>query len=596
MVRVRDGIRLATDVYLPQGAGPFPVILERTPYGRNVTSQKERSARDPSPMPRAEIAAFFNGHGYALVYQDCRGRYGSEGRFSKYLSEGADGYDTCAWLVEQPWCDGRICTMGLSYAAHAQLALGCLDAPGLAAQIIDSGGFSNAWQCGIRSFGAFELKQVTWAYQQAINSPEAQADAVMKAALEREDIRGWFLRLPWKRGQSPLRHHPDYEDYVFDQWRHGAFGDYWRQVGLWAEGYYDRYSLAPCIHVGSWFDTYPLSTVANHAGLRKAKRGPQRLIMGPWTHGDRSVTGFGDVDFGPQATIDSWCGDWKSYRLGFFDHVTKGKPTDEPPVRVFLMGGGTGRRNAEGRLDHGGQWLSLSDWPPEDVRYTPYYFSNDGGLGREMAAEGAAPLRYDFDPSNPVPTIGHALTREPTVRGGVFDQVEAPEILGCKPPYLPLAARHDVLAFQTGPLAEPVRLVGPLTVRLWVSTDAPDTDFTAKLVDVHPPSVDYPHGYAVILADGIVRLRYAEDPENPRLRKPGEIVEATITLPPTANLFSAGHRIRVDISSSNFPKYDVNPNTGEPDGQATLRRTAVNTVFMDASRPSHIVLPIWPGR
>ena len=216
-------------------------------------------------------------------------------------------------------------------------------------------------------------------------------------------------------------------------------------------------------------------------------------------------------------------------------------------------------------------------------------------LAPEAPADDAAPLSYDYDPAHPVPTIGGNLTSlDPVAVGGGFDQVEAPEFFGCTPPYLPLASRPDVLVFQTAPLAAPVRIVGPIEAELFVATDGPDTDFTAKLVDVHPPSKDYPRGYAMILTDGIVRLRYAEDPANPRLRKPGEIVRITVTLLPTANLFQAGHRIRLDISSSNFPKFDVNPNTGEPDGRATRKRIAVNTVFVDAARPSRVTLPILP--
>ena len=188
MVIARDGIRLATDIHLPDGPGPFPVILERTPYGRGQTSRSEVTAACPAPASRAEIAAFFTSHGYAVVYQDTRGRHGSGGRFVKYLSDGEDGYDCCAWIVAQDWCDGRICTMGLSYAAHTQGALGSLDAPGVVAQVLDSGGFANAWMAGIRQSGAFELKQATWALKQAALSPEADADPVMKAALDAEDM------------------------------------------------------------------------------------------------------------------------------------------------------------------------------------------------------------------------------------------------------------------------------------------------------------------------------------------------------------------------------------------------------------------------
>lgn len=592
-VAVRDGVKLATDVHLPDGAGPWPVILERTPYGRHLDSRSEKTAADPRPIGRAGLAKFFNEHGYAVVYQDNRGRHGSEGRFIKYLSDGEDGFDTCAWIVAQPWCDGRICTMGLSYAAHTQAALGCLDPPGLVAQVLDSGGFCNAWQGGIRQFGAFELKQATWAHKQALLSPEAEADPVMKAGLATEDIRDWFTRMPWQPGHSPLRHHPDYEAYLFEQWRHGAFGPFWQQLGIYTEGWHRRYSRADCVHMSSWFDPYPLTASGNYIGLKRAGRGAQRLILGPWTHGDRSSTCFGDVEFGPAATVDSWAGDWRQYRLRHFDHVIRGTANPEPAARVFVMGGGSGRKNAAGKLEHGGRWVSLADWPPPEAEMQDWHLHGDMRLDRAAPATGAAPVSYDFDPAHPVPTIGGNLTSlEPVARGGAWNQVEAPEFFGCAAPFLPLASRADVLAFQTAPLAGAVQVIGPIEADLWVATDGPDTDFTAKLIDVHPPSADYPQGYAMILTDGICRLRYAEDPTAPRLRAPGEVVRITVTLFPTANLFLPGHRIRLDISSSNFPKFDVNPNTGEPDGAARRWRVAMNTVFVDAARPSRVRLPI----
>ena len=595
MVPVRDAVRLATDVYLPDGAGPFPVVLERTPYGRNGISRSEVTAADSEPITRSEFAAIFTAKGYVVVYQDNRGRHGSEGKFVKYLNDGDDGFDCCAWINAQTWCDGRICTIGLSYAAHTQAALGCLNPAGLVAQVLDSGGFANAWTGGIRQFGAFEMKQATWAHKQAILSPEACANPMLKAALEAENITDWFARMPWKLGHSPLRHHPDYEAYLFEQWQHGSFDAFWQRLGIWTEGFYHRYSGASCVHMSSWFDPYSLTATSNYIGLSREGRGQQRLILGPWTHGDRSRTSFGDVEFGQDASIDSWCGDWRQYRLKHFDSVIHAQQNSEPAVRVFVMGGGNGVRNSEGKLEHGGHWISLPDWPAPDAIPLSYFLHQDGQLSPESPALDAVPVSYDFDPSCPVPTIGGNLTSlEPVAKGGAWNQVEAPEFFGCTSPYLPLASRPDVLVFQTSALADPIQVVGPIEATLWVSTDGPDTDFTAKLIDVHPASPDYPGGYAMILTDGILRLRYAEDWSEPRLRRPGEIVKIKLTLFPTANLFLRGHRIRLDVSSSNFPKFDVNPNTGEPDGRARRKRVAVNTVYVDAGRPSHVILPILP--
>ncbi|MBO1079073.1 CocE/NonD family hydrolase [Roseomonas haemaphysalidis] len=599
MVPCRDGVRLATDVYLPQGDGPFPVILERTPYGKREVSRSERTAADPSPAKREEIAQHFVSHGYAVVYQDCRGRYGSEGEFVKYLADGEDGFDCCAWIVEQPWCNGRIGTMGLSYAAHTQASLGCLNPPGLAAQILDSGGFSDAWQGGIRRGGAFELKQATWAFNQGRLAPETLADPVRANAFAAEDLHAWFARWPWKPGHSPVRHAPDYEDYLFEQWTEGAFGPFWQKLGIFAMGWHDRYADVPMVHMSSWYDPYPRTAVENFTGLRDAGRGTPSLILGPWTHGNRSQTAFGEVEFGPDATVDSWAGDWRAFRLRFFDRWLKGVANGveaEPRVRVFVMGGGSGRRNGAGLLEHGGHWREASDWPLPGTVFTDFHLQPDGGLRPEPPAADAVPISWTADPAHPVPTIGGAITSmEPLISGGPYDQREREGMFAHRAPFLPLASRPDVVVFQTAPLDADVTVIGPVVADLWVASDVPDTDITAKLVDLHPPSGDYPQGFAMNVTEGILRLRYRDDRENPRPLQPGMPVRVTVELFPTANLFKAGHRIRLDIASSEFPHYDLNPQTGEPEGAWRRMRVAENTIFVDAARTSRLVLPVVPA-
>ena len=269
MVRVRDGVGLATDVYRPPGAGPFPVLLERTPYNKSAPSRSERTAAVAAPLSRAEVAGYFGQHGYAVVYQDCRGRYKSDGRFTKYLSEAEDGYDTLAWLVRQPWCNRRIGTFGLSYAAHTQAALGCLDPPGLAAQFLDCGGFSNAYRSGIRHDGAFDLKQATWAYNNALADAK---DPAVKALLEAQDIKAWFARMPWRKGHSPLSAAPEYEDYLFEQWSHGVFDDFWKRPGIYAEGFWDRYADVPVAHLSGWYDPYARTAAENYIGLSRRRQ------------------------------------------------------------------------------------------------------------------------------------------------------------------------------------------------------------------------------------------------------------------------------------------------------------------------------------
>jgi uncharacterized protein len=605
MVEMRDGVRLATDIYRPIRNGrpidePLPVIMERTPYGKSEPSRSEIDVNDRSPRPRSEVARFFASNEYVVIYQDCRGRWGSEGTFTKYVNEGEDGYDTLAWIVEQPWCDGRIATMGLSYAAHVQAAAASLGAPGIACMFLDSGGFSNAYQGGIRQGGAFELKQATWAHKQALLSAEIQNDPVRKKAMEAEDLHAWFARMPWKKGQSPLRWAPEYEAYMFDQWRHGVFDDYWRRPGLCAEAYYDTFPDVPMVFMSSWYDAYVRTTVDNFVGLKNSKTAPMRLIMGHWTHGNRSDRGNGDVDFGDRATLDGQlAGNYLELRLAWFDHCLKGGVADknEKPVHLFIMGGGSGRRTADGLLDHGGTWRHEDDWPLPDTQFTKFYVADDGSLSPDAPTCGNGAMAYNFDPRHPVPTIGGALTSgEPVFDRGAFDQRESERIFGCKPPYLPLASRPDILVFETEPLDKDVEITGPIEVCLWVSSDCLDTDFTAKLLDIYPPSKDYPQGFALGVTNGILRARYRDSWTEPSMMESGKVYQIKIEPFATSNVFKAGHRIRLDISSSNFPHFDVNPNTGAPEGTGQDYRIAHNTIQMSKDHPSHIVLPIIPAR
>ena len=606
MVPMRDGVRLATDIYRPARNGAaveerFPVILERTPYDKTAASRSERTPDVARPKSRAEVAAFFVRRGYVVVYQDCRGRYASEGEFVKYLSDGDDGYDICSWILTQPWCNGRIGTMGLSYAAHTQGALGSAGAPGVAAMFLDSGGFSNAYQGGIRQGGAFELKQATWAFNQALESPEVEADPRRHAAMKAIDIRAWFRRMPWSRGDSPVSLAPEYEDYLFDQWEHGEFDGFWKQLGIYAQGFYDRFPEAAMVHMSSWYDPYPRTATENYSGLSRRKRGPVRLILGPWTHGDRQLTWAGDVDFGPRATLDgNLATDFLTLRLRWFDRWLRGIENGverEPAVRLFVMGGGTGRKNSAGRLDHGGSWRAESDWPLPDTRWTAFYLHRSGLLAPAVPEKAAGFREYVYDPATPVPTIGGTVTSgQPVMVGGAFDQREGPRFFGSREPYRPLADRADVLVFETPPLDADLEVTGPVVVNLWVSSSAPDTDFTAKLIDVYPPSADYPSGFAMNLTDGILRARYRSSWERPELMIPGTVYPVRIEAFPTSNRFVRGHRIRLDISSSNFPHFDANPNTGEPEGRSRSRRAATNRIYLEAGHPSHVVLPVIPAR
>ncbi|HEY3505923.1 MAG TPA: CocE/NonD family hydrolase [Actinocatenispora sp.] len=582
-VPMRDGVELVCDSYGPADDTPRPVLLERTPYGRRDRRESDGLTADGAPIQPVDQAAYFAGHGMILVRQDCRGRGDSDGTFVKYLGEAEDGYDTVEWIAAQPWCDGRVATMGVSYSAHAQTALAALSPPHLAAMFVDSGGFASAYEAGVRMGGAFELKQATWAFRHAQESPAARENPVVRAALDSQDLRAWFGALPWRRGLSPLAAVPEYEDYLLDQWAHGEFGEFWQQLGIYGRGWYDAFPDVPSLHMVSWYDPYVPTALENFRQLSARKAGPTRLVIGPWTHGARSRTYAGDVDFGPAATLDgNLAPDYLAFRASFFGRHLTGGDGDEPVVRYFLMGGGSGRRTAAGRLDHGGSWRTASTWPPADTAPVTLYLRPDGGLG--TAAPDADVVEYDFDPARPVPTIGGQVTSgEPVMSGGAYDQVPSAATYGGEPPYLPLASRPDVLVFQTAPLAADVAVAGPVEVRLRVSSSAVDTDFTVKLVDVHPPTAEDPNGYAMNLTDGILRCRYRDSYSRSAPMVPGDEYEVVVPVPDTANLFAAGHRIRVDVSSSNFPRFDVNPNTGGAEVDSRRRVVATNRVHLGPS-------------
>ena len=593
MVPMRDGVNLAADVHRPARdgqpvEGSFPVLLHRTPYNK-------------SAEVRVLEASFFTTRGYVTVVQDCRGRYSSEGGFSKYVDEGPDGYDTLEWLAGQPWCNGKVGTYGLSYAAHTQAALACLNPPNLSCMWLDSGGFSNAFISGCRNGGAFELRQVTWAFNEAMASAQVQAHPlVTKTALEHQDIHEWFQRLPWKKGHSPLQWTPDYENFLMEIWSHEEFDSYWQQVGLCAESHYDRFSGVPQVHMGSWYDPYARSTTDNYSALSQEKDGPVGLIMGPWTHGARSVTHSGDADMGSLSILDNNLDrDYNHLRLRFFDRWLKDVKNgweEQPLVRIFVMGGGSGRRNSHQRLDHGGRWRTEQEWPLARARNTEFYLQPGGGLATQAPSSGEPSSQYLFDPDHPVPTIGGNISSgQPIMEAGGFNQRESPVFHGSRPPYLPLAARHDVLVFQTETLTEDTEVTGPISARLWVSSSREDTDFTAKLLDIYPPSQDYPEGYALNLTDGIIRAKFRDSWERPQLLEPGVVYPITIQLLPTSNLFLRGHRVRIDISSSNFPRFDVNGNTGENPATSAVKIRAQNSVYHNAEHPSHVLLPIVPS-
>ncbi|HEY8369115.1 MAG TPA: CocE/NonD family hydrolase, partial [Thermodesulfobacteriota bacterium] len=511
------------------------------------------------------------------------------------------GYDTLVWVGEQPWSNGKVGTLGLSYTCANQQALAIRRPPYLAAQILLDGGYSYYMRT-MRHSGACEygivLPYVLW---MARTSQEARRDPQVRAALDAmwAQLPQWVRRMPLRPGESPLALVPNYERWFFDMLWHGEYDEYWRRPGLDLAPYLDQYPDIPILLETSWYGHHIWATLTKYAELRSRHRTPKHLLLGTWLHGYETFgqSYAGDVDFGAEAALDGI----NDVRLRWFDRWLKGLDSGvdrEPPIRLFVMGGGSGRKDAAGRLDHGGRWRFETEWPPAGTRFVPYYLHEGGLLSPEPPPGGVEPSRYTFNPADPVPTIGgnfQNLGVPGLLEGGGFDQRGRADLSLCTDT-LPLAQRRDVLVFRTPPLAEAVEVTGPLTVTLWISSSAVDTDFTAKLVDEYPPNEDYPAGYALNIADSILRVRYRNGFERAELMEPGQVYRITIEPQPTSNRFERGHRIRLDISSSNFPHFDVNPNTGEPPGRERRIVVAHQAVYHDAARPSHILLPIVPAR
>ena len=586
MVETRDGALMATDLYFPalggeRAAGRFPAILERTPYDKSTARQTSR-------------AKFFARRGYVVAIQDVRGRFASEGEWIPFSEEAEDGCDTVEWLGAQAWCDGKVGTMGDSYAGSDQAALATLNPPHLATMIVAVGA-SNYFSSSMRQNGALEQRFLIYAYRMAVDSPEAVADPSLRAALRNIFENGMpevVDNFPIIEGASILRRVPGVERWVIDLQTCGEYSDYWKRRGYAPSEYYAEHADVPTLYLGGWYDSYARNTTESYAKLSRMKESPQRLLMGPWTHGQYEVTHAGDIDFGLDSHID-----YNDLKLAWFDHHLKGMRTavaDWSAVRIFTMGGGDGELNVEGRLNHGGRWRDLADWPPPETRFIPHYFRADGGLSREKPSADERPsTSYIFDPSDPVPTVGGGISAaNPIMEPGAYDQRGDPARFYGSQDHQPLNARADVLTFQTPELEADVEVTGPITVKLWASTTAPDTDFTAKLIDVYPPSADFPEGLAINITDSIIRARYRNGFDKPEFIEPGEICELEFELYPTSNIFAAGHRIRVDVSSSNWPRFDVNHNTGEPLGTDRTYEAARQTLHHAPGAASRVILPV----
>lgn len=611
---MRDGTRLATDVFRPADPesgepvdDPKPALLDRTPYGKRGRLERH--------------GEWYAKRGYVVAIQDCRGRFESEGEFYIFINEAEDGHDAVEWLADRPYCDGQVGTFGTSYGAWVQSALATQDPPHLEAMFVNQGA-ANGRKATFRHNGAFELRWLCWALTLGGGfAKRALDDESIQQRLANVDVREVLENGPVQRGQSPLRYIPDYEEWTFDVMTSGsAEDDLWQEPGLNFERFAEESADVPTVYAGAWYDSYTKATCDNFERLAGRTESDHYLLMGPWTHGwnayplpswNKSYSG--EVEFGEAALRD-----YQRTRLNFFDHYLKGADTwaDQPTVEFFRMGEGDGHSATDGRLFHGGSWDSAPEWPLPETAFTTYYAHEDGTLSTTKPAASASSTSYEFDPKHPVPTLGgncssyityeqreESLLEYPlaernlediTGRGG-FDQRTRADTLGANRADRPLEERDDVLVFRTPPLEEPVNIAGPISVTVYGETDAPDTDFTAKLVDEYPPNSEFQNGFALNLADSICRGRYRGYRETPDPIEPGAVYEYEMEPYPTANVFKEGHRIRLDVSSSNFPRYDVNHNTGGPlygDREYTV---ATNTVHHSEQHPTQIELPVQPA-
>jgi putative CocE/NonD family hydrolase len=511
--------------------------------------------------------------------------------------DGKDGWDCADWISHQPWSNGKIGMVGTSYVGGTQHAMALEKVPQLVT-VIPVDAVSNMGRQSVRNAGAFELRFWNWIMLNAGRGSRASHDPGAAAILKEmaENRLHYLPLLPVRPGTTPLKLAPEYEAWITQAMSHGADDSFWSQNDILSNP--SRYKDIPVYLVGGWYDSWAGNTTANFRALSKTLKSPVYLIMGPWIHGAQGKSTHGQVDFGKDAAV----ADERAWRLEWFDHWLGGQENTvgkaapfATRVRIFVMGTGDGGKTEQGLLRHGGHWREENEWPLARTHATQYYLQPGGGLAPEKPTIATSSTNYDFDPRDPVPTLGGNISSaDGIMQQGAWDQRGGEKFWNWPHP-IPLSARRDVIVFQTSPLAEDTEITGEIEVKLWASSSAQDTDFTAKLLDVYPPSEAWPGGFDLNLADGIVRARFRDSLKQEKLMVPGKIYPFTIKLYPTSNVFKKGHRIRVDISSSNFPRFDVNPNTGDPLNAHRRLVIATNTVYHDTTHPSHIVLPLIPS-
>ena len=550
-VTMRDGTILRADIYRPKADGKFPVLITRTPYDK----QDER-----------ETCAIAAENGYVAIAQDVRGRYESDGEWYPFKYESADGFDTVEWAAALPYSNGKVGMFGSSYVGATQLLAAIAHPPHLSA--IFAGETASNYHDG-------------WAYQggaleQWMNeswTARLSWDTLDRRLRKETDARQWIEKLPLN--SFPVQMTAPQENlapYFFDWLAHPSYDDFWKQWSI--EDHLDQINV-PVFHTGAWYDIFLGGTLRNYVGLRvragseEARHG-QRLLIGIGGHAG-SGQKVGEIDFGPQATAGEGEDD---LMLRWYDYLLKGISNgidQEKPVKIFVLG-----KNV---------WRQEDAWPLARAKSTPFYLQSsvnattaagDGTLTQQAPTSKLSSSTFTYDPANPVPTHGGPLCCDRNrMPAGPMDQRTVED-------------RKDVLVYTTPAFQQDFEVTGPVSCKLYVSSSAQDTDFTAKLVDV------WPNGYAQNLTESILRMRYRNTPKKPELMEPDTVYPITIDMAATSNVFLAGHRLRLEVSSSNFPRFDRNLNTGEEQATGTRMVKAASSVWHDLAHPSALILPVVP--
>jgi putative CocE/NonD family hydrolase len=539
---MRDGISLSADVYLPVGGSSLPTIVQWTPY----ESTRERFI---------SWGVWFARQGYAAVVVDVRGRYESEGQFTAWEKDGVDAYDTVTWAAGRQWSNGRIGTWGRSYGGLVQWQLAHLGHPNvecIAPQVIHDDYFWDGYWTG----GAFQLSltlgaAALWSSAISLITGSTAGDIVLSDRV--------VSHLPLiELDEVSIGRKVDYWRLW---WEHQTNDEYWQQFRHRPEKV-----DVPIFQQGGWFDPYCGSHLRKFAGI--GDRVPNRVLMGPWSHEEEIETFRADIDLSGALTVI------RDHEIVFYDRFLKDEDNgwdDRPPLELYVLGAN--------------EWRGENEWPLARTEFTPWYLRTSGALDRDVPRSDEPPDRYAYDPADPVPTIGGVSSVLTMTQGAQTPVTPGPR------DQRELERRNDVLVYTSDPLDEDLEVIGPVEMVLYAASSAKDTDFIVRLCDVHPD------GRSIFVTEGILRARYrnSHEGDSMELLEPGEVAEYRIRCYPTANVFLKGHSLRLDVSSSSFPRFSRNLNNGEDIGTSTRMVVAEQTVLHTDVYPSHVLLPVIPA-